>query len=187
MKWSYLIGALLLSTIFYWLGWAIVNIFREEGTPKKHFSTSLKQLFAVSTLTKIEAWFLAEQLMAVILGFSFSTIIFYTAWSTNMEWTTDQPTWIPFSLLLLLSFICCVPLMFWSLRIFGLLSLLAGGEIDMIDVHWLKWLQRVFKKQEEKQGCLKSILTIAQFLVLCIQFFFSYTFCYIVLKMAFSS
>jgi len=131
MEWGYLLGALALSTVFYWMGWGVVNFFREEGKPKKYFLTALKRLFSKQHPTGVERWFLAEQLAAVVILFVFSTVVFYRYWSTNGQLDLTQPTWIPFSVLLGLSFICAVPLMFWSVRVVGVIASFAGGSFDI--------------------------------------------------------
>lgn len=186
MQWNYLLGALALSTVFYWITWAIVNFFREENSPKKHFVLAVKKLLTDNSLAGVERWFLAENILAVILLFSFSTVIYYKAWTTGMVLDVNHPSLISFSALLLLSFFCCIPLMFWSLQFLNVIALFTGNSIDIVSIHWLKWLQQVFRKEDEKQGCLGNLLLLAHFLVLVLQFLFAYVFCLTVLSIAFA-
>lgn len=187
MQWTYLIGAVGLTALFYWLGWWLVNLFREEGTPKKSFSSLWKKALTEEQLTGLERYLLIERLVAVVILFFFSVIIFYKGWTTNSPLDLDTSSWIPFPALLLLSFICCVPLLYWGNYVLLIISFFAGSSGWDIELHWLKWLRRFSNKREEKRGCWGSVVTFAQFLVLCIEFLFSFAFCFVVLKMAFTN
>lgn len=183
----YLLGAVGLSTLFYWLGWWVINLIREEGTPKKYFLTSLKRALTDPELSGLERYLLIERLVSIVILFCFSVIIFYKGWTNGYPINYDQPSWIPLPALLLLSFICCIPLLYWGNYVLLIVSFFAGSSDWDIEVHWLKWLRRFFGKEEEKRGCWQSIVTFAQFLVLCVEFLFGFAFCFAVLKLAFTN
>ena len=183
MNLLYFLGAIGLTTVFYWIARALVNLFREEGTPKKSFFNVLQRLFSDRAMSGLQRWILAERLISIVLLFCFSVIVFYRFWSTDGQLDLEAATWIPFPVLVLLSLFCTLPLMSWGLHAIGLLLFFTGNGLDLTEVHWLTWLRDRFKA--EKKGCLYSILAFVQFIVLCLQFLFTFAFCYTVLKIAF--
>lgn len=186
MNWGYLLGAVGLTAVFYAIGWAVINFLREEETPRIYFWTSVKRLFSDASLTGMERYLLGERLFSVVLLCCFSVVLYYNYWSTGGQLDLDQPAWIPFPALLLLSLFCTIPLMFWSIRVISFVALFTDGDFDMTNVHWLKWLRRLFT-QKEQHGCLLRILSLVQFVVLFFQFFITYAFCYVILKIAFTA
>ena len=184
MELGYLMGALGITAIFYGLGWGLVNFFRAEDTPRKSFSAGVKRVFTDSQLTGIQRYILVERLLAVVILCTFSTIVYYRYWSTGGQLDLNQSTWIPFSALLLLSFCCTIPLMFWSLRVLAVVTAFSEQSIDLDEVHWLQWLRQLLRRNEQR-GCLLRLLHLFQFVILCFQFLLTYAFCYAVLKIAF--
>lgn len=188
MEITYLLPALLISTIVYWIGlWLTNAILREEDEPKKSFRGSLQKLFSDQQMHWVDRWILAENLIAIVLGLSFLTIVFYKFWLYDgAPFDVDNyQLYIPHSLLIFLSLLCSIPLAIWVFRLFQLFLLLTTFDMSNADVHWLKWFLGFFSK-EKKKGCLYSILRFLHFFILCIQFLFSFALSYTVLSMLFS-
>lgn len=188
MQITYLLSALLVSTLVYSIGlWLVNTIFLEEDEPKKSFQKSVQRLFSDQQMHWIDRWILAENLVAIVLGLFFLTIAFYKGWVYGEEAfnVNKQHFYIPHSIIILLSFLCSIPLAIWTLRLFSLIILFTSLEIAYTDIHWLRWWFEFFNK-EKKKGCLYSILRFLHFFVLCIQFLFSFTISYGLLLMIFS-
>ncbi len=187
MNIAYLIPALLISTIVYWIGlWILNTLFLDENEPKKSFRKAVQKLFSDQQMHWVDRWILAENLIAIVLGFCFLTIVYYKGWVYGEQaFDVNNPQlYLPHSVIILLSFLCSIPLAIWVLRLFSLIIFFTSFEIVYTDIHWLKWVLECFNK-EKKKGCLYSILRFLHFFVLCIQFLFSFTVSYGLLLIVF--